>query len=577
MGRVTRPSALPRPLAWWGLAAALWAAAGAGCVSEPELEGRACAATSPCPEPLQCGADRTCHYICDGFVGCPEGRVCEAGLCMGSPCTSKSDCAAQEVCVAGTCTPDRPPECAQDADCATPDVCQAAAGARCEAGRCQYPALPCRTPPPAQCANSDGTFLTFAGVGACDTSTGECRYDAMELACPSCVTTCLEPCRDVACDDDAGGCKSGGFCEPGALGQPATCRYELALDGAACTLADGAPGTCKAGVCAVCQVDADCDDANPCTADACDAAARACRHTPTPGGCDAHDLCTTGDTCADGVCRGQSRMACDAPPGPCFLPVGQCDPGTGTCAYTAAASGTACAADNLECTQDVCDGNGACTHPPKSAGVACQDGDLCTDGDACDGNGACRGTALTCTDAPGVCGADRACDGSAACAQTFPGPAVGCDDGNACSHHDGCDGAGACRGTTYSCNDGDICTEDTCDGAGGCAYAAVAPSGLAPTGGGNVSRQDVTLVWSPCAQATQYEIEIQWQGTDGTWRAYFTYLETTNTKLFYPCSNASPGPPCNSDFRFRVRAKTNTVFGPFSGWAVFHWAACRAC
>jgi hypothetical protein len=524
-----------------------------------------------------CGADRTCHAVCDGFGGCPEHRTCVDGLCYGAPCVSKGDCAETELCVAGSCTPDRPPECQEDGDCALPGLCEVAEGARCEAGRCRYAALACRTPPPAQCAGADDLLRTFAGVGTCDPATGGCEYAMMELACPSCVDTCLSPCSNLACDDAAGGCQRGGFCQPGAPGEAATCQYERTPDGSACTLPDGTPGTCRAGACALCQADADCEDGSPCTADTCELASHTCRHAPAPGPCDDHDLCTGGDTCTDGVCRGQPNMACDAPPGPCFQAAGQCDPATGTCAYTAAPAGTACPADNLACTQDVCDGNGACTHPAAAAGTACQDGDLCTYGDVCNGNGACVGTALTCTDGAGVCGAQRSCDGTAQCAQTFPGPAVTCDDGNACSAGDTCDGAGACRGATYACNDNDLCTRDTCDGLGGCTYAAVAPSGLAPTGGGNVSRQDVTLVWSPCGAATQYELEIQWQGTDGTWRAYYTYLETTNTKVFYPCSNASPGPPCNSDFRFRVRAKQNNVFGPFSSWAVFHWAACRAC
>ncbi|MCB9651546.1 MAG: hypothetical protein H6730_33870 [Deltaproteobacteria bacterium] len=565
---------LPRPRAALFVGLMLLAPA---CVSEPELEGRACGSTAPCPEPLMCGVDRTCHFLCDGFGGCPDGRVCADDLCYGTPCASTGDCAEGEVCVTGTCTPDRPPECEEDADCTLPGICEIVEGARCEQGRCEYRTLSCLDPPPAQCAGADDLFRTFAGVGVCDPATGGCDYSMMETACPSCVDTCLAPCSNLTCDDDAGGCKTGGFCEPGAVGEPATCRYQLAPDGMACTLDSGDPGTCKAGACGICQADADCDDGNACTADTCDLGAHVCRHAPVAGTCDDQDLCTTGDTCSDGVCRGQPAVTCDSPPGPCFEAAGRCDPGTGTCAYTTSVAGAPCTDDNRDCTLDVCDGNGACTHDDAPAGTACQDGDLCTYADVCDGNGTCGGTALTCTDAAGVCGANRSCDGTPRCVETFPGPAVSCDDGNACSFSDGCNGAGGCQGTTYSCNDGDLCTQDTCDGQGGCSYTALAPSGLAPTGGGDVSRQDVTLVWSPCTQATQYEVQIQWQAADGTWNAYYTYQVSTNTKLFYPCSSTAPSPPCNSDFRFRVRAQTNGVYGPFSGWAVFHWAACRAC
>ena len=176
-----------------------------------------------------------------------------------------------------------------------------------------------------------------------------------------------------------------------------------------------------------------------------------------------------------------------------------------------------------------------------------------------------------------MCGASRVCDGSPRCAESFPGGGTSCDDGQACTHSDRCNGAGGCQGTGYSCNDGDVCTQDSCDGNGGCTHTPTAPNGLAPTGGASVGRQDVTLVWSPCATATEYEVQIQYQAADTTWRAYFTYNETANNKTFYPCSSQSPAAPCNSNFRFRVRARTGGSFGPYSGWATFFWANCRAC
>ncbi len=55
-----------------------------------------------------------------------------------------------------------------------------------------------------------------------------------------------------------------------------------------------------------------CDDGNPCTNDACDAASGSCSHTFNDGAaCDDGDACTTGDSCSGGVCAG-TIVTCDA-------------------------------------------------------------------------------------------------------------------------------------------------------------------------------------------------------------------------------------------------------------------------
>ena len=48
---------------------------------------------------------------------------------------------------------------------------------------------------------------------------------------------------------------------------------------------------------------------------------------------------------------------------------------------------------------------------------------------------------------------------------------VSCNDANACTSNDKCNGTGGCAGTAYSCNDGLSCTTDTCNGSGGCTNA----------------------------------------------------------------------------------------------------------
>jgi cysteine-rich repeat protein len=58
---------------------------------------------------------------------------------------------------------------------------------------------------------------------------------------------------------------------------------------------------------------------------------------------------------------------------------------------------------------------------------------------------------------------------SAAC--QFEGNDVSCDDGNACTLDDACNGAGACAaGPAAVCDDSDPCSTDSCDTGTGCVY-----------------------------------------------------------------------------------------------------------
>ena len=74
-----------------------------------------------------------------------------------------------------------------------------------------------------------------------------------------------------------------------------------ALGAALCT------NTATAGCCAQTS---ECNDANVCTADACNVATHQCSNLPTSGSCDDGNLCTTGDTCQGGVCTGAGTPNC---------------------------------------------------------------------------------------------------------------------------------------------------------------------------------------------------------------------------------------------------------------------------
>ncbi|MEO8601164.1 MAG: hypothetical protein ABI629_01170 [bacterium] len=82
-----------------------------------------------------------------------------------------------------------------------------------------------------------------------------------------------------------------------------------------------------------------------------------------------------------------------------------------TCQFEA--PGSACAADDNPCTADQCNGAGFCEHPTKPNGATCDDSNACTTGEQCIG-GACGGGApLTCNDND-MCTNDT-CDATLGC------------------------------------------------------------------------------------------------------------------------------------------------------------------
>jgi hypothetical protein len=121
--------------------------------------------------------------------------------------------------------------------------------------------------------------------------------------------------------------------------------------------------------------------------------------------CEPEDPCAVGGMCnADGECVPTGVINCNAPPGPCSSPQGQCQ------------------------------ADGSCAYPPLPPESECEDGDPCTVGDACDGQGECVAgpacptddacemaecTAMGCAYSPapdgascGPASADRCCNGS---------------------------------------------------------------------------------------------------------------------------------------------------------------------
>ena len=106
-----------------------------------------------------------------------------------------------------------------------------------------------------------------------------------------------------------------------------------------------------------CQADADCDDANACTDDACNLGPATCVHTPNQAVCDDGIACTVADQCLDGVCVG------------------------------AAPEDAHCDDDNI-CTADACEIGLGCVH--QNVAGPCDDNSACTGNDTC-ADGICMG------------------------------------------------------------------------------------------------------------------------------------------------------------------------------------------
>jgi hypothetical protein len=90
--------------------------------------------------------------------------------------------------------------------------------------------------------------------------------------------------------------------------------------------------------------------------------------------------------------------------------------------------------------------NGACIATVRADGARCDDRSLCTEKDAC-AQGVCQGAAIECGD-QNPCTNDG-CDPATGCTHAFH--TLSCDDGNACTSGDTCDGAGHCAGNPVEC------------------------------------------------------------------------------------------------------------------------------
>ncbi|MSQ82782.1 MAG: hypothetical protein EXR77_07680 [Myxococcales bacterium] len=191
----------------------------------------------------------------------------------------------------------------------------------------------------------------------------------------SCLTA--GSCADKTADfcDDKQGCTYD-LCEPGTgcVNAPSS---SLCTDSDACTVGD----VCQAGACLSGDVTT-CNDANPCTSDACDVKS-GCSHGLTTSGCSDGDACTGPDSCAGGSCAG-AAVKCDDGS---ICTTDSCDSKKGC---VTAVNAKACDDANL-CTDDSCNTKNGCAHKNNTDG--CEAGNPCVSGDQC-AAGACQAGSL---------------------------------------------------------------------------------------------------------------------------------------------------------------------------------------
>ncbi|MFP2931704.1 hypothetical protein ACLESO_42285 [Pyxidicoccus sp. 3LG] len=341
------------------------------------------------------------------------------------------------------------------------------------------------------------------------------------------------PC--TACNTPPNSCyQSSGVCQDGA------CVYSLKPLGASCDdgnfctvneICDG-QGTCGGGTARTCG------SPNQCQAASGTCSNNQCNYAPKASGtsCDDGNFCTLSDECnGSGTCGGGSTRTCNTPPSQCHQPTGTCS--GNQCNYSLKSAGSTCddgnpCTDNDKCNSSgTCAGaprvctqssnaceqangtcsNGACNFPPMPQGTPCNDGITCTSGDVCNGAKVCAGT-VQCS-INGACVPHGAVNPSNPCqicdtassntAWTNRGTNVACNDGNACTVNDVCNGAGGCGGSPMqcqntqgqcyqaacvngacitspkasgaACDDGLSCTDgDRCNGSGQCTKSATA-------------------------------------------------------------------------------------------------------
>ena len=533
---------------------------GAGAAVCPVGVGNCCAIDADCDDGDACTGIESCDAssgtcVAGTAVDCSDGNPCTDDLCDpltgtcsnppsadGTSCEDGDACTAGDACVMGSCVPGAPVVCGVFDQCHEAGTCDPATG------DCLYPPVPDATP----CDDGDACTVGDAcmvggcvpGVpvvcaaldqchdaGTCDPATGLCSNPVVADATPcedgdactvgdACVAGSCVPGVPVVCSAPDQ-CHDAGTCNPttGVCSDPAKPNGTTCDDGNACTIAD----TCEGGLCTpgapvVCAAQDQCHDAGT-----CDPATGTCSNPAKPDGavCDDGNACTTVDMCDGGACIGGKPVVCDVPD-QCH-DAGTCNPATGTCSNPAKANGTTCDDGNACTTADTCEGgtcvagtpvvchaqdqchnvgtcdpaSGTCSNPAKPNGTTCDDGNACTTADTCEGGVCAAGAPVLCAPQDQCHDAGTCNPATGSCSNPAKLDGAVCDDGNGCTTVDMCEG-GTCLGTKPV-----VCTaQDQCHDAGTCNPATGVCSNPAKANGTTCDDGNACTTADTCADGT---------------------------------------------------------------------------
>ena len=442
-------------------------------------------AVATCEDANQCTSNS-----CDANLGCQFQPL------SGVPCEDGTVCTVGDHCMNGECDTGDPLNCDDQNPC-TDDSCDGATGCihvnneagcddgnactvndSCTVGWCVGTSYACSDGNPCTddyCDAVDGCFTVSNNAAGTPSRRVFAAFDDGN-PCTTADTCAAGTCGgggDTNCNDD-------NSCTIDSCDQEWGCLHTAndspCSDGDACT----GPDQCKSSQCAPGPA-LDCQDGNPCTDDACEPAA-GCVHAHNAAACDDNNLCTDGDYCADGLCLPGEPVPCDDgtpctddschPASGCLFHTNTvpCDDGNECTTGDVCADGACAGAAELPCddgdpcTDDFCTPEAGCQAAPNQA--ACDDGLPCTDNDYCEG-GVCLGGGPTDCDDQNPCTADS-CEPAQGCVHDAEdGP---CEDGDACTDDDFCEGGECLGGEPVDCDDADPCTDDLCTPDTGCYF-----------------------------------------------------------------------------------------------------------
>ena len=248
----------------------------------------------------------------------------------------------------------------------------------------------------------DASFRTYTlcGNGVRDVAEQCDDGDGDETnGCTNACTVCGDRVVSAGEECDDGNLVNGDGCDADC--SVSGCGNGIVTAGESCDDGNRDAGDCCASDCHVEAAGSSCtDDGNPCTTDVCNGQAT-CIHPANTAPCSDGNLCNGNDFCSNGACTVHAGNPCVGEP-VCQRACVQTSPLQYQCNVDPA--GTACPADALACTADVCNGAGLCTHPTAPDGTGCEDGNRCTSGDTCQ-SGACQ------SGGPKPCDPCLVCDG----------------------------------------------------------------------------------------------------------------------------------------------------------------------